>query len=539
MNILSIKELTIEFHTRNGVATAVNNISFDLPHKKILGIVGESGSGKSVTCYSLLGLIPMPPGKIVSGEAIFEGKNLFALKEKELRDIRGNKISMVFQDPMTSLNPYMTVGAQIIEALRVHEKMDKKTALKRAIEALDEVGIREPEKSVHKYPHEYSGGMRQRVMIAMALATKPDILIADEPTTALDVTIQAQILDLLRDIQSKRDLSIIFITHDLAVIHSLADYVLVMEKGHIVERGEPADIFHRPTHPYTQKLIAAIPNTAKPEAYKASVDSEALLSVSDLNTKYPIRKASLFGSAKEYLHVVKDISLTINKGEILGLVGESGSGKSSFGKTIMRLVDSESGKVLLDGTEILGLTGDELQKSRRDYQMIFQDPYASLNPRMTILDTLSEALLTHNIVSKDGVYARVAELIISVGLDERSLRKYPHEFSGGQRQRIAIARAIAVEPKLIVADEAVSALDVTIKAQVLELLLNLTKKYNLTMLFISHDLSVVRYVCDRVAVMQFGEILEVGETESLFSNPQHEYTQRLLKAIPTIPERTA
>ena len=539
MNILSIKELTIEFHTRNGVATAVNNISFDLPHKKILGIVGESGSGKSVTCYSLLGLIPMPPGKIVSGEAIFEGKNLFALKEKELRDIRGNKISMVFQDPMTSLNPYMTVGAQIIEALRVHEKMDKKTALKRAIEALDEVGIREPEKSVHKYPHEYSGGMRQRVMIAMALATKPDILIADEPTTALDVTIQAQILDLLRDIQSKRDLSIIFITHDLAVIHSLADYVLVMEKGHIVERGEPADIFHRPTHPYTQKLIAAIPNTAKPEAYKASVDSEALLSVSDLNTKYPIRKASLFGSAKEYLHVVKDISLTINKGEILGLVGESGSGKSSFGKTIMRLVDSESGKVLLDGTEILGLTGDELQKSRRDYQMIFQDPYASLNPRMTILDTLSEALLTHNIVSKDGVYARVAELIISVGLDERSLRKYPHEFSGGQRQRIAIARAIAVEPKLIVADEAVSALDVTIKAQVLELLLNLTKKYNLTMLFISHDLSVVRYVCDRVAVMQFGEILEVGETESLFSNPQHEYTQRLLKAIPTIPEHTA
>jgi len=539
MNILSIKELTIEFHTRNGVATAVNNISFDLPHKKILGIVGESGSGKSVTCYSLLGLIPMPPGKIVSGEAIFEGKNLFALKEKELRDIRGNKISMVFQDPMTSLNPYMTVGAQIIEALRVHEKMDKKTALKRAIEALHEVGIREPEKSVHKYPHEYSGGMRQRVMIAMALATKPDILIADEPTTALDVTIQAQILDLLRDIQSKRDLSIIFITHDLAVIHSLADYVLVMEKGHIVERGEPADIFHRPTHPYTQKLIAAIPNTAKPEAYKASVDSEALLSVSDLNTKYPIRKASLFGSAKEYLHVVKDISLTINKGEILGLVGESGSGKSSFGKTIMRLVDSESGKVLLDGTEILGLTGDELQKSRRDYQMIFQDPYASLNPRMTILDTLSEALLTHNIVSKDGVYARVAELIISVGLDERSLRKYPHEFSGGQRQRIAIARAIAVEPKLIVADEAVSALDVTIKAQVLELLLNLTKKYNLTMLFISHDLSVVRYVCDRVAVMQFGEILEVGETESLFSNPQHEYTQRLLKAIPTIPERTA
>ena len=539
MNILSIKDLTIEFHTRNGVATAVNNISFDLPHKKILGIVGESGSGKSVTCYSLLGLIPMPPGKIVSGEAVFEGKNLFTLKEKELRDIRGNKISMVFQDPMTSLNPYMTVGAQIIEALRVHEKMDKKTALKRAIDALHEVGIREPEKSVHKYPHEYSGGMRQRVMIAMALATEPDILIADEPTTALDVTIQAQILDLLRDIQSKRDLSIIFITHDLAVIHSLADYVLVMEKGNIVERGEPADIFQRPSHPYTQKLIAAIPNTAKPEAYKVSVDSEALLNVSHLNTKYPIRKASLFTGAKEYLHVVKDISLTINKGEILGLVGESGSGKSSFGKTIMRLVDSESGKVLLGDTEILGLTGDELKKSRRDYQMIFQDPYASLNPRMTILDTLSEALLTHNIVSSEGVYARVAELIVSVGLDERSLRKYPHEFSGGQRQRIAIARAIAVEPQLIVADEAVSALDVTIKAQVLELLLNLTKKYNLTMLFISHDLSVVRYVCDRVAVMQFGEILEVGETESLFANPQHEYTQRLLKAIPTIPEHTA
>lgn len=536
MNILSINDLTIEFHTRNGVTTAVNNISFDLPHKKILGIVGESGSGKSVTCYSLLGLIPRPPGKIVSGEAIFEGKNLFDLNEKQLREIRGNKISMVFQDPMTSLNPYMTVGDQIIEALRVHEKMDKKTALTRAIEALDEVGIREPEKSIHKYAHEYSGGMRQRVMIAMALATKPDILIADEPTTALDVTIQAQILDLLRDIQSKRDLSIIFITHDLAVIHSLADFVLVMEKGHIVERGKPSDIFQNPSHPYTQKLISAIPNSAKPQAYQMKGEPNDLLTVSHLNTQYPIRKASIFPGAKEYLQVVKDISLNIHKGEILGLVGESGSGKSSFGKTIMRLIDSQSGQVFLDGTEILGLSGEALKKSRRDYQMIFQDPYASLNPRMTIRDTLAEALLTHNMVTKEALHARLVELMESVGLDEPSLRKYPHEFSGGQRQRISIARAIAVEPKFIVADEAVSALDVTIKAQVLELLLNLTKKYNLTMLFISHDLSVVRYVCDRVAVMQFGEILEINDTERVFSNPQHEYTKGLLKAIPTIPE---
>ena len=536
MNILTVNNLTIEFHTRNGVSIAVNDVSFALEHKKILGIVGESGSGKSVTCYSILGLIPMPPGKIVSGEVLFESQNLLTLKDKELQHIRGRKISMIFQDPMTSLNPYMTVGDQIIEALRVHEKIDKKTAEQRAIAALIEVGIRDPENGIYKYPHEYSGGMRQRVMIAMALATEPDILIADEPTTALDVTVQAQILDLLRSIQAKRDLSIIFISHDLAVVNSLADHILVMEKGKVVEFGDPLQIFKNPEHPYTQKLIAAIPKTAKPESYKYIESTQELLNISELNTFYTIQNQSIFSRKNEKLHAVKNASLVIRKGEILGLVGESGSGKSSLGKTIMRLIDSESGKIMFGDVDLATLTGAELKRSRSGYQMIFQDPYASLNPRMTILDTLTEALRTHKTVSNDNVDTRVVELIESVGLDKNALRKYPHEFSGGQRHLIAIARAIAVEPKLIIADEAVSALDVTIKAQILELLLQLTQKYNLTMLFISHDLAVVRYVCDRVVVMQHGEILEIGETEALFAQPQHEYTQNLLSAIPVIPD---
>ncbi len=532
MNVLSVKNLTVSFHSREGKSIAVDDVGFELPEGEILGIVGESGSGKSVTCYSLLGLIPCPPGKIDSGTAIFDNQELLSLDEKSLRKIRGKKISMIFQDPMTSLNPYITIGNQIIESLRVHEKLDKNSARSKAIESLKEVGITDPEKRIDSYPHEYSGGMRQRVMIAMALATEPEILIADEPTTALDVTIQAQILTLLENIQKKRKLSIIFITHDLAVIHNIAHHIVVMEKGKIVESGTPDKIFESPEHPYTQKLISAIPTTAK-QAENQSSD-ESLLTVKNLNTTFTDTSGPLWNKKENAVIAVNDISLTINKGEIVGLVGESGSGKSTLGRTIMRLVEADSGEILMDGLKISELDPKSLKNSRRQYQMIFQDPYASLNPRMTVFDTLAEPLLTHNIVPKGQLNEHINALMDDVGLDRRFVRKYPHEFSGGQRQRVAIARAIALKPKLIIADEPVSALDVTIQAQILDLLLNLTQQHNLTMLFISHDLSVVRYICDRVAVMRSGQIVEIEETEKLYNHPEHEYSIKLLSAIPRL-----
>lgn len=533
MSLLSVKDLRVSFVTRNGKAEAVKGTSFDLNEGEILGIVGESGSGKSITCYSLLGLVPCPPGLIESGEALYEGKDLLKLSEKELRELRGQKINMIFQDPMTALNPYLTVGDQIIEAILVHEKIPKAEALQRAIKALEEVGIVRAAERIKSYPHEFSGGMRQRVMIAMALATEPDILIADEPTTALDVTIQAQILELLNEIQKRRKLSIIFITHDLAVIQALADRILVMEKGVIVEQGDAKALFENPQHPYTQKLLSAIPDSAKPEEHAFSANDE-LLKVTQLRTSFKSTSGPFWAKKVDEVVAVDNISLSIYQGEILGLVGESGSGKSTFGRSIMRLVEAESGEVLLNGTDLRQLKNKELKYARRDFQMIFQDPYASLNPRMTVFDTLAESLLTHDICSKKELLAVINQLMDEVGLDRRFIRKYPHEFSGGQRQRIAIARAIAVKPKLIVADEPVSALDVTIQAQVLDLLLNLTQEHSITMLFISHDLSVVRYLCDRVAVMQHGKLLELEDTEKLYAEPQHEYTKKLLSAIPAL-----
>ena len=536
MSLLTVKDLRVSFQTRNGKQEAVKGVSFELNEGEILGIVGESGSGKSVTCYSLLGLIPKPPGVIESGEALYDGQDLLKLDEKSLRKLRGRKINMIFQDPMTALNPYLTVADQIIEAILVHEKISKKEARQRAIKALEEVGIVRAAERVDSYPHEFSGGMRQRVMIAMALATEPDILIADEPTTALDVTIQKQILDLLHQIQKRRKLSIIFITHDLAVIHALAHRLIVMEKGHIVEQGVAKDVFAAPQHPYTQKLLSAVPDSSKPDEFKLA-EEHALLKVRDLRTVFRKSHGPFWARTVDETIAVNNISLDIHHGEILGLVGESGSGKSTFGRSIMRLVDTEGGEVQLAGRDLLKLHTQELKHARRDFQMIFQDPYASLNPRMTVFDTLAEPLLTHNIVPKSELLPTINRLMDEVGLDRRFIRKYPHEFSGGQRQRIAIARAISVKPKLIIADEPVSALDVTIQAQVLDLLLQLTKDYGITMLFISHDLSVVRYLCDRVAVMQHGNLLELEETETLYSNPQHDYTRKLLSAIPRISDQ--
>lgn len=532
--LLSVENLRVLFNTRNGQTVAVENLSFSLERGKVLGIVGESGSGKSVACYALMGLIPSPPGKIESGRAWFHGNDLLKMPEAELRHVRGHKIAMIFQDPMTCLNPYMRVVDQLTEVLLQHKKISKTEAREKSIASLIEVGIQDAAKRIDEYPHQFSGGMRQRVMIAMALLAEPEILIADEPTTALDVTIQAQILALIKNLQKNRNLAVVFITHDLGVAVQMADDVLVMEKGKLVEQGTTEAIFKNPTQEYTKKLLSAVLTTAKPVANAAKVDEPPMLDVQRLQVGYASHTGSIFNRIKQFARGVDDVSIIIRRGEILGLVGESGSGKSTLGRSIIRLVDAQSGRVIFNGKNLLDLSPTNLKDMRRDIQMIFQDPYASLNPRMTVFDTLAEPLLVHGLATKSTVLDQVNELMDDVGLERRFIRKYPHEFSGGQRQRIAIARAIALKPKLIVADEPVSALDVTVRAQILALLLGLTQKHNLTMLFISHDMSVVRYLCDRVVVMQKGKLVEEGETEQLFSAPQQEYTRQLLAAIPTL-----
>ena len=530
MALLSVENLTTRFYTRDGVTTAVDQVSFSVEPGKVLGIVGESGSGKSVACYSIMGLIPSPPGKVENGRAMFAGQDLLRMNSAQLRRIRGQQIGMVFQDPMTSLNPHMSIGRQLIEPLLVHKKMRRSEARKLALDALEEVGIREAQGRFDSYPHEFSGGMRQRVMIAMALINKPQLLIADEPTTALDVTIQAQILNLLKRLQKDLGLAVIFISHDLGVVAHMADEVVVMEKGSVVEQGSADQVFFSPQHKYTQKLVAALPTTAKAFPKQFSQSDDVFLDVHGLSTQFSLGRR-FFQQKSLFFRAVDDVSLTLRRGEILGLVGESGSGKSTLGRSIMRLVEPCAGQVKLAGADLTNMSADALRRTRRNFQMIFQDPYASLNPRMTVFDALAEPLQIHGIATKGNVLQAVNELMDDVGMDRRMIRKYPHEFSGGQRQRIAIARALAVRPQLIIADEPVSALDVTIQAQILELLLNLTKKYRLAMLFISHDLSVIRYIADRVAVMQKGKIVEVGDTETLFTTPRHPYTRSLLAAV--------
>ncbi len=540
MPLLEVENLTTHFHTRDGVVKAVDGINFSVDNGETLAIVGESGSGKSVACYSLLNLIPQPPGKIESGTALFEDchqqkKDLLQTSEKDLQKIRGNDVAIIFQDPMTSLNPYLTVGEQLIEPLIYHHDISRQKAIERAIEILGEVGIVEPEKRIHSYPHEFSGGMRQRVMIAMALITEPKLLICDEPTTALDVTTQAQILRLVKQLQQQRNIAVIFISHDLAVVAGVADKVAVMKDGCIVEQGSVEDIFHRTQHEYTKKLLASIPEGAKPGLATSTNDSQkndTLLEVRELKTYFQDHSGGWFKGGKKTIKAVEDVSLNIKRGEILGLVGESGSGKSTLGRSILQLVPTTNGSVLFDNTNLTQLSKHQMKSMRRRMQMIFQDPYASLNPRMSVFDTLGEPLLYHGLVTRRNVIEQVLTLMDEVGLARSAIRKYPHEFSGGQRQRIAIGRAIATKPELVIADEPVSALDVTIQAQILDLILTLVEKHNLTMLFISHDLSVVRYIADRVAVMHHGKLLEVGNTETLFANPEHDYTEKLLSAIP-------
>lgn len=519
--LLEVDNLAVHFHTRNGLVKAVDGISFKVEQGKTTAIIGESGSGKSVACYSLLGLIPKPPGKIESGTALFDNKDLLQLSEKELRKVRGKGISIIFQDPMTSLNPFLKVGTQLIEPLCLHFGMSKQEAWIKATEVLEEVGIKDAARRMNSWPFEFSGGMRQRVVIAMALITEPQIIIADEPTTALDVTVQAQILKLLKELQEKRNIGVVFISHDLSVVADIADDIVVMQQGRFVEQGSRDDIFNRPQHEYTQKLLAAVPKTQKAETEQASSD---ILVVNNLCTQ--------FGSRDEIVKAVEDVSFAVKRNEILGLVGESGSGKSTLGRSVLRLVRPYSGSVLFDGSEMTELEGNELKSMRRRMQMIFQDPYASLNPRMSVYDTLAEPLLLHKIADRKNLDQHIFKLMDSVGLARESVLRYPHEFSGGQRQRIAIGRAIATKPEFIVADEPVSALDVTIQAQILDLLLDLVAEFDLTMLFISHDLGVVRYLADRILVMHEGRLVESGTTDKVLNHPEQAYTQSLLQAIP-------
>ena len=532
MALLEVKGLTVSFRSRYGEVTAVDNVNFSVAEGETLAIVGESGSGKSVTCYSLLQLLPRPPARIEAGTAYFGELDLLQLDERRLRTVRGREIAMVFQDPMTSLNPYLSIGSQLIEPLQLHHDCGRREALQKAVAALEEVGIDRPHARINDYPHQLSGGMRQRVMIAMALIAEPRLLIADEPTTALDVTVQAQILQLLKRIQQQRQLTVIFISHDLAVVAEIADRVLVMRQGQVVESGSCIEVLQRPQQQYTRDLLAAVPRGAKQNT--TSHGAPPLLRVSQLSTWFTGSGGSLFGAEAPPDKAVDGVSFEVGRGEIVGLVGESGSGKSTTGRSVLQLLPQTAGLVEFDGVILSQLKRRQMQQMRRRMQMIFQDPYASLNPRMPVYECLAEPLLHHRLADRSTVMAKVLELMDDVGLARASIRKYPHEFSGGQRQRIAIGRAIATRPDFIVADEPVSALDVTIQSQILELLLVLVEEHNLSMLFISHDLAVVRKLCDRVLVMQAGKLVEAGAVESVYSNPQHPYTKTLLAALPRL-----
>ena len=538
MALLEVNKLKVSFHTRNGVVKAVDDISFNVDSGETLAIVGESGSGKSVTCYSLLDLLPKPPAVIEGGVAKFDNEDLLTCNADRMRQLRGNHIAMIFQDPMTSLNPFLTIGEQLIEPLIYHpdktQRLSRKAARIEAIDLLNEVGITNPDMRFNSYPHEFSGGMRQRVMIAMALINKPRLLICDEPTTALDVTIQAQILKLIKKLQQTRDVAVIFISHDLGVVAGIADKVLVMCEGKTQDQNTTQEVFYNSTSDYTKKLLSAIPSGAKSKPSGAQ-EGSPLIEVNRVKTYFK----DFSGNSNKQVKAVDDVSLSIQKGEIFGLVGESGSGKSTLGRSILQLAPMTSGSVIYSGTNLEVLKASQMLVWRPKMQMIFQDPYASLNPRMTVYETLAEPLLYHAIANKKTVAKQVQQLMDDVGLARSSVLKYPHEFSGGQRQRIAIGRAIASQPEFIVADEPVSALDVTIQAQILELILSLVDQRNLTMLFISHDLSVVRSICDRVAVMQQGKLVELADTEALWARPQMPYTQELLSAIPTADPKTS
>ncbi len=618
--ILTVDDLRVHFHTDAGVVKAVDGVSWSVGAGETLGVVGESGSGKSVSALSVMGLVPVPPARYPSGRILFGGQDLLRAEAKSLRDLRGNEISMIFQDPLTSLNPVFKIGNQIAEVIRVHEKMGRVPAKRRAVDLLGEVGIPNPRQRAGEYPHQFSGGMRQRAMIAMALALDPKVMLADEPTTALDVTVQAQIMDLLTRLQDDRGTAMVLITHDLGLVAGHADRVLVMYAGHVVEAAAVADIYYRPRHAYTLGLLSSLarldqrrtdrlhpisgqppslirvppgcpfhprcrfateicrtevptlraaervdhltachhsdevaaavttelvhalpdvtPRTPPPSAATVAASpvvhdpgataDDTLLEVDTLVKHYPITSGIVFQHRIGAVRAVDGVSFRVARGETLALVGESGCGKSTTARTVLRLVEPTSGVVRFDGEDISQAGAGRLRSLRREMQIVFQDPYASLNPRMTVRTILSEPFRIHG-VAEDGNVARLLEV---VGLAPEHADRYPHEFSGGQRQRVGIARAIALDPKLVVCDEPVSALDVSIQAQVLNLLEDLQDDRGLTYLFIAHDLSVVRHIADRVAVMYLGWIIEVADCDDLFDRPGHPYTQALISAVP-------
>ncbi|MDB5229086.1 MAG: ATPase component of various ABC-type transport system with duplicated ATPase domain [Bacteroidota bacterium] len=575
--LLGVKHLTTEFKTENGIVTAVDDVSFHVNKGEVIGIVGESGSGKSVTSLSIMRLIPNPPGQITAGEILYyrDGKNpinLVKIPEQEMRSYRGNEISMIFQEPMTSLNPVFTCGNQVVEAIMLHQKISKKAAEQQTLELFHKVKLPNPERILKSYPHQLSGGQKQRVMIAMAMSCQPKILIADEPTTALDVTVQKTILDLINDLSRETGMSTIFITHDLGVIAEIADRVVVMYKGKIVEQGSVVDIFSNPKHPYTKGLLACRPPlelrlrklpviadfmeekdgviTEKVSDMKQLIDAfvvseeqtkkryaelqqlSPILQIRNLSTWFP-SKTNIFGKTLEYVKAVDDVSFDVNEGETLGLVGESGCGKTTLGRTILRLVEPTLGKAVFDGKDIFNLDQKEMKLLREHMQIIFQDPYSSLNPRMTIGNAIMEPMQVHKKHKNDSERKdKVIELLEKVNMKAEHYQRYPHEFSGGQRQRICIARALSLNPKFIICDESVSALDVSVQAQVLNLLIRLREEFKFTYIFISHDLSVVKFMSDRMVVMNKGKIEEMGLADEIYNNPQQEYTKKLIAAIP-------
>ncbi len=557
---LSVDGLRTEFATPSGTFAAVNGISFDLNRGETLAVVGESGSGKSVTSLSIMGLLPQKVARIAGGKISFAGSSgkvhdLARVSGETARSLRGGDMAMIFQEPMTSLNPVYKIGEQIAEAVLAHRDCTRSEARKIALEMLRKVHISDPERRLHQYPFELSGGMRQRVMIAMALACKPKLLIADEPTTALDVTIQAQILELIKELQKEEDMSILFITHDMGVVAEVADRTVVMYKGDVVEAGLTADIFAQPKHPYTRALLSAVPRLGSmdgrsrpmrfPIVDRVTGESDVPIEVPDtvqeaqrpvlevkgLTTRFDIR-GGVFSSIKGRVHAVENVSFDVKAGETVALVGESGCGKSTTGRSILRLVEPRSGSVILDGVDVLRLNATELLEQRKRMQMIFQDPFGSLNPRQNVGSAIADPLTINNLATRIEARDKVADLLERVGLQPDMATRFPHEFSGGQRQRICIARALALQPRLIVADEAVSALDVSVKAQVVNLMLDLQAQMGLAYLFISHDMAVVERVSHRVAVMYLGEIVEIGSRAAIFQNPQHPYTKRLLAAVP-------
>ncbi len=570
--LIDVRDLRVQFPVEGGLVKAVDGVSWHIDRGETLAIVGESGSGKSVSALSLLRLTELGGGRIASGEIEFRRKSGEVVDMVQqplpvLRDIRGNEISMIFQEPMTSLNPVFTIGFQIVEAISLHQGKSRRESEKVALEMLNLVRMPEAEKRLGEYPHQLSGGMRQRAMIAMALACRPALLIADEPTTALDVTIQAQILDLIKTLQREIGMAVLFITHDMGVVAEMADRVVVMFRGEKVEEGSVDEIFHAPQHPYTKALLDAVPRLgamrgqplpmkfpnleygrepsepaaapaveAAPKPTAAAPDAKPLLEVEGLVTRFPVG-GGLFGRPTSAVHAVENISFSLGVGETLALVGESGCGKSTTARTILRLQEPTRGRVVFEGRDITKLGRGAMETVRRQMQMIFQDPFASLNPRLSVADLIGEPLRIHNLASGRVLRDRVAELLRRVGLGPEHARRYPHEFSGGQRQRICIARALALNPNLIVADEAVSALDVSIQAQIVNLMMDLQAEFGISFLFVSHDLAVVERISHRVAVMYLGQIVELGPRAAVFEDPRHPYTRKLMSAVPVADPR--